>query len=301
MRDQAEKLRQLVRDEEESRASSTRRSTRIVAITSGKGGVGKTNLAVNIGIALIELGARVALMDADLGLANVDVLLGLMPDHTLKDALTGSVSMLDIICPGPGDLQVIPGGSGVQELADLSEEKLDGFISSLQEIEALFDYILIDTGAGISRTVTSFLYAADQVLLVTTPEPTSITDAYAMIKTMLQHIPEIKLSLIINRAANLGDAQETHRKLEKAVQSFLGSELTLMGWIVDDPVVPRSVRAHKPLLLFAPDSAVSRHIRLLARNLHQNSFTLDGVEADQSSEAGVTGFFARLRSIFGHK
>lgn len=305
MRDQAERLRQLVLGiqpdaAEEQMPEETKPEektpTRIIAITSGKGGVGKTNLSVNLALALIELGARVALMDADLGLANVDVLLGIVPQYTLKDALDGTADISMILCEGPGGINVIPGGSGVQELADLPEDKLDGFINSLQEIEHLFDYILIDTGAGISRSVTSFLYAADEVLLVSTPEPTSLTDAYAMAKTIFSHFPESNLGLIVNRAADAGEAQETYRKLDMAVHSFLGLELRFAGWIADDPIIARSVRAHKPLLLYAPNTSVARLFRQLARSIHEPP-AVEVAEQPQE-QSGVSGFFSKLRNLF---
>ena len=298
MHDQAERLRQLVRDGDLTTPSGSR-ATKFLSVTSGKGGAGKTNIAINLGLALIEIGARVAIMDADLGLANVDVLLGILPEFTLKDALEGKATMSQILCVGPGGLQVIPGGSGAHELADLSEVQLEQFTSSLVEVESLFDYIIIDTGAGISRTVISFLSAADLVLLVTTPEPTSITDAYAVAKTTLQQLPEAKLGLVVNKAESIADAMETHRKLNMAVTSFLGGELDLMGWVINDPAVPRSVRAHRPLLLTAPDSPAGRNIRALAKTIHEEMFaTSSSVEHLSTPEPGISGFFGKLRRFF---
>lgn len=300
MRDQAERLRQLVR-QEESLPPEDKRRIRVIAVTSGKGGVGKTNIAVNLGLALQEMGAEVLLMDADLGLANVDILLGILPLYSVKDALMGKVGLNDIICAGPGGIQIIPGGSGLQELIDLPEERLEEFISSLEELQERFDYLLIDTGAGISRSVTSFIYAADQILLVTTPEPTAITDAYALVKTILHQLPEANLGLVVNRAASLGEAQETYRKLNMAVHSFLGGEMPFIGWVADDPIMQRAVRSQKPLLLLAPDSSLGRHFRHLARTLHQRLRVTDlGSESERvplGSSPGE-GFFAKLRGFF---
>ena len=287
MHDQATRLRELIRDSEETEYSSMGRRTRIIAVTSGKGGVGKTNIALNLSLALIELGASVALMDADLGLANVDILLGLVPLYTLRDAFNGTVPISQIICAGPGGLQIIPGGSGAQELANLSEEQLMNFVSSISEIEEMFDYIIIDTGAGIGRNVTSFLMAAHQVLLVTTPEPTAITDAYAMTKMMMKSEPAEKLKLIVNRAADLGEARETHRMLNTAVKSFLGGELEFIGWVAEDAAMLRSVRAHTPLLINAPGSSSARLIRQLAKRLH-SSFTNTTGRQTQVAETGVS-------------
>jgi len=299
MRDQAEKLRQLVKAGSESSLATAKRRNQVIAVTSGKGGVGKTNLAVNLGIALCELGLRVALMDADLGLANVDVLLGILPEYSLKDVLDG-VELSRILCTAPGGLQVIPGGSGVQELANLDEGQLEKFINALQEVECLFDVILIDTGAGISRSVTSFLYAADRVLLVTTPEPTSITDAYAVVKTMLKQASQAQLSLVVNRAADMGEARETHRKLNAAVHNFLGSELNFSGWIVDDPLVPRAVRAHQPLMLFAPNSSVSRLFRQLAKTIANEGLAGGNVATGSRAPAagGLVAFASKLKNVF---
>jgi flagellar biosynthesis protein FlhG len=298
MRDQAERLRELVKNSVEEVIESEKQ-TRVIAITSGKGGVGKTNLAINIGIALSEQGARVALMDADLGLANIDVLLGILPEYTLKDAFEGTAEIEQILCEGPSGLQIIPGGSGVQEMADISEEKLGSFIESLQQVEHLFDYILIDTGAGISRTVTSFLFAADHCLLVTTPEPTSITDAYAMIKTMLRSMSHEKISLIVNRAEDYNEARETHRKLNMAVKAFLGGELNFCGWVVDDSLFKVSAKNHTPLLKGAMDSAAARMIKQIAKSIHTSMQGLvEEVVPSAEATSGISGFFSKLKKFF---
>ncbi|HEX3030696.1 MAG TPA: AAA family ATPase [Bacillota bacterium] len=234
MRDQAEKLRMLARAlksqveddiknfaDSQVVAAETKPKTRTFAVTSGKGGVGKTNITINLALALMKQGHRVIVLDADLGLANVDVVLGLKAQYNLSHLISGEKSIKDIITTSPSGLQVIAGGSGMQHLANLPRKKLQKFIKSLSELEGMADVLIIDTGAGLSRSVMSFVMAADEVIVIATPEPTSITDAYGMVKTLYNTRPESKVHLVINRVASAEEANETANKLTVVAQKFL--------------------------------------------------------------------------------
>lgn len=187
MRDQAEKLRILARtikNQVESEIKGNGKKTRIIAVTSGKGGVGKTNFTINFALSLMAYGQKVIVLDADLGLANIDVILGISPKYNLYHVLKGEKTIQEIIVPGPQGLQIIAGGSGIQELANLRRWQVEQFIAKLGELEGLADILIIDTAAGLSRNVMSFVLAADEVIVITTPEPTAITDAYGLVKVM---------------------------------------------------------------------------------------------------------------------
>ena len=188
MHDQAERLRQLLKNSKNSTQSNNLKkmtsNTRIIAVTSGKGGVGKTNFTINLAISLSNLGYSVIVIDADIGLANVDVLLGLTPKETLTSVLNQNKRITDIIIDGPNGVKIIAGGSGIYDMLQLDNNSLEYFKNQLLEIENQFDFVLIDTGAGISETVMGFVISANEVILITTPEPTSITDAYALIKAL---------------------------------------------------------------------------------------------------------------------
>lgn len=292
MADQAERLRQIAdklkRESGAVRPKPSRRA-RVVAVTSGKGGVGKTNLSVNLSYALMALGQEVMLLDADLGLANVDVMLGTMPQQHLGHALAGTADILDIIYDGPGNLKLIAGGSGVGELADLPEADLQRFIMSLRKLESKADYLIVDTGAGLGRSVRNFVLAADIVLVVTTPEPTAMTDAYALIKSVVQKNPAADIKLIVNQVESKAEADEAAARLSAAMLRFLGASTEYLGAIPADREVPRCVRNQKPFFLAAPGSQASLAVQAIAGRLMGDP---------ENPKAGVTLFFDRLSRVF---
>jgi flagellar biosynthesis protein FlhG len=238
-----------------------------LAITSGKGGVGKTSLAVNLALALAKSGRRTCLVDGDLGLANVDVLLNLHPRHSLRDVVTNDMSLEDVVVHGPGGLDVIPAASGVEALANLSAVNRQSLVSRLQQRAVPAGMTILDTGAGLSRTVLALALAADEVAVVTTPEPTALTDAYAMIKVLTQRHPKLPLQLIVNLAEHAAQAREVHGHMDRIVQRFLRREVPLAGWIPRDACVERAVREQRPLMLYFPYARATEAIQELACGL----------------------------------
>ncbi|MBC7346437.1 MAG: MinD/ParA family protein [Clostridia bacterium] len=283
MDDQAARLRELV----------ARRSfpLRTLAVGSGKGGVGKTSVALNLGLALSERGRRVAVLDGDLGLANVDVMLGLSPHYTLYDVLAGQRTLEEIVLKGPANLHVIPGGSGIAALANLSAAQRQRLVESLRLAVQEMEFLIIDTGAGIGQAVMSFLLAADEVIVVLTPEPTALADAYALIKVLAQGKMHRWVYLLVNRVSGPSEARQTLRRLQVVVQRFLGIELRFLGFIPEDAAVSSAVLQQRPLLLSYPRSRAAEQLRFIAQRLL-------GEEA-LTPAAGRGGFLARLLHLLG--
>jgi flagellar biosynthesis protein FlhG len=240
---------------------------RTIAITSGKGGVGKSSLAVNLGLALAGQGHRVAIMDGDLGLANVDILLGINPAYDLRHVVSGEKELAEIMVTGPGGLRVIPASSGVASMADLGEADRARLLERLRAAGDVADLLLIDTGAGISRTVLSLVLAADEVLVVTVPEPTAITDAYALIKVVCRERPGLPVRVLLNMVEGAREAQEVYGNLHRIIQRFLKCEAGFAGFVPRDPCVPRAVREQKPLSVYFPYARASQCVAALAADL----------------------------------
>ncbi|MFT5366682.1 MAG: flagellar biosynthesis protein FlhG [Candidatus Latescibacterota bacterium] len=237
------------------------------SITSGKGGVGKTTLSVNLGIALAKQGLQVLLMDADLGLANVDILLGVSPDRTVQDLLSGEASALDVVVEGPEGLSILPAASGMAEHDAWQVEDRHRLAEELGRLERGYDLILIDTGAGISSKVTDFVLASDRMLVVAVPEPTSIADAYAMVKVCQQNASAPKMGLIVNRARSPREAFALHQKFDQIVERFLGLHIDRSGYVLEDISVEQASRSQNPVFLSHPNSAASLCIEQLAKEL----------------------------------
>jgi len=238
-----------------------------LAVTSGKGGVGKTSVAVNLALAWAQTGQRTCLLDGDLGLANVDVLLNLHPRHSLRDVVAGTKTLPEVVLDGPAGLQVIPAASGIEALANLTGSARRVLVQSFETLGSLAELTVLDTGAGISRTVLSLVLAADEVLLVTTPEPTALTDAYAMVKVVTQRRPELPIHLVVNLVDHVGQAREIHGHLDQIARRFLQRELPLAGWIPRDGCVERAVREQRPLSIYFPYARATDAIQRLARGL----------------------------------
>ncbi len=269
MADQASRLRQLVGSRVEEPAAPSMRAdgTKVIAVTSGKGGVGKTNLTVNLALALGMLGQRVLIVDADLGMANVDVVLGSRAKHALMDLLDPAISLEDVIVQGPYGVSYIPGGSGIEKAATFSAAEQRLLLQKLASCGQMADIILIDTGAGLGKNVMDFILAADEVLLVTTPEPTSLTDAYAVMKAYSVYAPDGCMKLVINRVYEEEESREVANKLAQTAERFLHIRIDSLGYIFDDPMVRKAVRRQTPFVAAWPDSAASRCVRALANGL----------------------------------
>lgn len=239
----------------------------VVAVTGGKGGVGKTNVSINLSVGLAELGRRVALMDADLGLANVDVLLGLKPQRNLADVLAGECSLADIMVTGPAGVRVIPASSGVQTMASLSPAEHAGLIHAFSELGEQLDVLIIDTAAGISDSVISFTRASQEVIVVVCDEPSSITDAYALIKLLNRDYGVYRFRVLANMVHTPQEGRNLFAKLTAVTDKFLDVTLQYMGQVPYDENVRKAVQKQKPLLQFAPRSKAAVALRSLAQKV----------------------------------
>ncbi|MCR4434480.1 MAG: MinD/ParA family protein [Clostridiales bacterium] len=299
MKDQAERLRQIIDGLKLHQAASQinmlnsesaqNKSARVIAVTSGKGGVGKTNVTINLAIALSELGKRVIILDADFGLANVDVLFGITPKFTLVDVIYNRKSLFEVLADGPRNIKFISGGSGVEDLVKLESTHRERFIENIGLLDKLADIILIDTGAGLSENVMSFVMAADEILLVTTPEPTSITDAYVLIKMVSKRDKDKVIKVVINRAENANEANDILNKLCVVAEKFLALKLNPLGYILQDEAVPRAVKLQQPFSLSFPKSQASKHIMDISRKLVDSKGN-----RLQSEDTGIRNFVKRF-------
>lgn len=243
---------------------------RTIAITGGKGGVGKSNIAVNLSLELAALGRKVSLLDADLGLANADVLLGFNPQYHLGHVLTGQHQLSEIVLEHESGVRLIPGGSGIEHLANLSQTAHTRCVAELRAMEVRSDFMIVDTAAGIAGNVTGVLKAATEVVVVTTTEPTSVVDAYATIKVLHHHAPQKPIWVLVNNAIGTGDAQQVFSHLFSASQRFLSHYIEHLGTIPHDSELEAAVRERVPVVEFAPNSSSSRAFRVIAKILDQH-------------------------------
>ena len=314
MADQAEKLRELV----ENRASESaeagappaaqapaphrktrpgarapgaeRKETRIIAVSSGKGGVGKTNIAINLALAYAQAGKKVIVMDADLGLANVNVVLGVIPRYNLYHLMKKQKSLTEILVDTSYGIQIIAGASGFSKIANLNEEERRDFIAELAALSNA-DILIIDCAAGVSNNVISFIAAADDALIVTTPEPTAITDAYGIIKIIATEIEnlDLGLKLVVNRVRSVVEGKRVAERVINIAGQFLNLKVDYLGFVFDDPVVHNSVVRQKPFLVLEPKSKAALCIRHLVGRLENYDYR-DG--------KGVPSF---LKKLFGSR
>lgn len=244
-----------------------KKETRVIAITSGKGGVGKTNIVANLGFALSRLGKKVLILDADLGLGNLDVLLGLAPRYNLSHVISGEKSLEEIILKGPGKLEILPASSGIQELTQLSKQQKIQILTKLDLLIDSFDVLLIDTAAGISTNVLDFNATAQEILVVVSPEPTSLTDAYALMKVLSLKYSEKHCKLLVNQAANDQEGRDIYRQLNLVTERFLDISVKYFGCVLFDEKVTKSVRRQQIVLELFPDSPASKSFSMLAKKI----------------------------------
>lgn len=240
---------------------------RVLAVTGGKGGVGKTNISVNLGVALAQANHKVLLLDADLGLANVDVVLGLHPNYDLSHVLRGERELEEVIIEGPGGLRLVPGASGIQAMAELSRAEHLGIINAFNEIGGDLDYLIVDTAAGISDTVLSFSRAAQEVLVVVCDEPASITDAYALIKLLNRDYGVDRFRIVTNMTRTPNEGQELYTKLFRVAERYLDATLIHAGSIPYDEALRKAVKTQKPVVTSAPKSKAALAFRALAKKI----------------------------------
>jgi flagellar biosynthesis protein FlhG len=293
--DQAAQLRSMVQGAEAEPAPAVpapveprRGGASVIAVTSGKGGVGKSNIAVNLAIQFAAAGRDVVLLDADLGLANADVLCNINLTSNLSHVIARKKELRDVLVPAPGGFRLIGGASGLARMADLTDFDRQRLVDSLGELERQTDIILIDTGAGISPNVLSFTRCADHVLVVTTPEPTAITDAYAVIKVVSKDNVGRRLSLLVNQVRSPGEARVVHDRIAKVARQFLNVPVLDGGYVPADEQVPLAVRRRTPFSLASPRCAASLALTKLAMRLEQ------GVGA----RIDTGGFFNRMSRWF---
>lgn len=279
--DQAERLRALAR---RARPAAT-----TVAILSGKGGVGKTNVAVNLSVYLAGTGLRVALVDLDLGLANADLLLNVHPRYTLAHVVGGVRALEDICVPGPAGMRLVPGASGLHALASLSGLDRDRLLAQLHNLEASTDIIVLDCAAGVSPNVIGFALAADRVIVVTTPEPTAMADAYATVKALQRERCAARVELLVNMAQSRGEAQRVFERVQSVARKFLNYPVADGGYLLHDTAVEQAVRRREPFVTRFPLSNASACVAAVAKSFVRST--------SRSSHRG-DGFFRRLVGLF---
>lgn len=300
MRDQAEKLREKalqVRQQIEAELNRELKQTRVIVITSGKGGVGKSTLALNIALSMCSMGKKVILMDADLGMANIDIMLGLVPQYNLYHMMLERKSLKDIIISGPDGLSIIPGGSGISELANLKEEQLRHILVELGKLDGEYDYMIIDTGAGISNNVISFVLASDDVIVITTPEPTSLTDAYGIVKIASRDNYKGNLFLLVNRVTSDTEGVMVGEKLRIIVKRFLDMDIKILGYITNEPLIEEGIRRQEAFIKIFPKSMAAGDINRITRYLIKGCENNDAEFFTVPKKGGIKNFFRKITSF----
>ncbi|RLC30350.1 MAG: hypothetical protein DRH37_05560 [Deltaproteobacteria bacterium] len=264
---------------------------RIITVTSGKGGVGKTNISANLAICLADQGYRTCLFDTDLGLANINILLGLYPEHDLGDLISGEKHIKDILIRDFKGVDIIPGSSGIEKIADLDSEKVERLIKGFSELDADYDFFIFDTSAGVSKNVISFCLASSDIILVLKPEPTSLTDAYALIKILSLNGYEGAARVIVNQCTDMRSSRIVYAKFSETLRKFLSVKLLFLGAIFHDPNVSRAVKLQEPFVTLSPKSVAAICIRRIATEL-------TGREVEESGAFSFGAFWEKCLRAF---
>ncbi len=294
--DQADSLRQMVRSQGKTDIVVPVRKigeTRVIAVTSGKGGVGKSNLSLNLGIAISKNhNKKVLILDADFGTANVDILMGVFPKYNISNVIYDNVAIEEVIVDGPYNVKVLPGVSGVAQLTSLTENQKQFFFEQLELYQDKHhpDVLIIDTGAGVGNNVMNFLLAADEVIVVVTSEPTSLSDSYAVIKTLHQYNKEMKVSVIVNMVSSDNEGLKVYALLQNVCSKFLDKDIEYIGHVTNSKTLCSAVREQRPLLMTYPNSAVSNDIIRLSKKI---------MSFDPSAKKSMKNFFSLATKYFG--
>ncbi len=285
--DQAEQLRNIIKANQVNRPLA-----RVITVTSGKGGVGKSNTAINLAVQFKRMGKRVIILDADFGLANIEIMFGTIPKHNLCDLIYQGKNIREIITWGPADVGFISGGSGIAGLSNLNREYLTYIIQNLAELDAITDIIIVDTAAGISDAVLEFLVASGEILLVTTPEPTSITDSYSLLKALNRHpryeAERTQVKVIANRVDDAEDGRNVYSKLNAVVTRYLKIPVEFFGSIPQDPALAKAVMQQVPVTVQNPNAKASRAFEEIAGRLMEEQI------GGTVPKRGMTAFFSHI-------
>ncbi len=288
--DQAEQLRNIIKAG--NKTASSRPLARIITVTSGKGGVGKSNTAINLAIQFKKMGKRVIILDADFGLANIEIMFGAVPKHNLCDLIYQNKNIKEIITWGPGEVGFISGGSGIAGLSNLSRDYLVYIIQNLAELDAIADIVIVDTGAGISDAVLEFLVASGEIILVTTPEPTSITDSYSLLKALKRH-PRFseefsQVKMLSNKVDSKDEGQMLYNKLNAVVNRYLKLPLSYLGSIPEDSQLAKAVMQQSPVSIASPNSKSALAYKEIAGKLMDKNFE------STVPKRGMAAFFSHI-------
>jgi flagellar biosynthesis protein FlhG len=296
MIDQAERLRGMVAEKEI--VIPEKLNSRVIAVSSGKGGVGKTNFAVNLAVYFKKHGKRVIVFDTDFGLANVEILFGVFPKYNLADVIMNDKTITDVLTEGPLGIKFISAGSGQKELVNITDRQTARLIEGMAVLDDMADIIIIDTGAGASNAVVDFIKAANEAIIVTTPEPTSVTDAYALIKTLRDGGrdsaawtgPELKM--VLNRVESHNEGREVYDKLSRVSKKFLEVDIHYLGSVLDDSYLVKAVKKQQPAVVAFPNSPFAKSIEVIGLKL---------LDLPAARQTNLKSFVKRLAGIFGGK
>ncbi|KEI13165.1 chromosome partitioning protein ParA [Clostridium novyi B str. ATCC 27606] len=294
MLDQAEKLRSLAKNNLQWNENYIKESkeilrTNIITITSGKGGVGKSNFVVNLGITLQRMGKKVLILDADVGMGNDDVLMGFLPKYNIYDIIFNGKTIDEVLIQGPYGIKLLPAGTGLNKIDELDSDKREKFLSKLEELNT-FDFILMDTGAGINKNVLAFVECSEELIIVTTPEPTSLTDAYSLMKAIVHFNLKDKAKIVVNKVLDYEEGIKTFNKFNNAAKRFLNIELEYLGNISEDRKLIEAVRSQKPVVISYPNCKAAFDIEEIA-------LKLCGYNRKMKTN-GVQGVFKKIFHIF---
>lgn len=287
--DQAENLRNIIKKQNQKDLSNAR----VIAVTSGKGGVGKSSVSINLAVQFTKMGKKVIILDADFGLANIEVMFGVIPKYNLSDLMVSGREISEIITEGPEGIKFISGGSGIAKLVNPDKEQVKRLVNKMSELENMADVIIIDTGAGISPTVMEFLVASPETIIVTTPEPTSITDSYALLKALSMNDnfrrEDVSIKMIANRVSTESEGRNLYEKLNMVVSKFLDIDMTYLGIIPMDNNIVKAVMKQKPVSIIYPATASSKHFEEIAEKIMNEGTDIP------PQKRGIRGY---LKSVF---